>query len=106
MNFTDEALQILAQQLGDDALSSRGELESKLAKLLYLVLRTGRGRPPLVQWVQRTLAVVAPASRTGRAVDPKWAAPRLARLLCLQLLQNVRSKQGTMVNRQTVAVAC
>ena len=106
MNFTDEELQILAQQMGEDALSSRSELEAKLAKLLYLVLRTGRGRPPLVQWVQRTLAVVAPTSRMGRAVDPKWAARRLARLLCLQLLQTVRSQQGTMVNRQTVAVTC
>jgi|SRR5262249_32806835 len=105
MNFTDEALQILTQQMGEDAVSSRGELEANLSQLLYLVLRTGQGRPPLVQWVQRTLAVVAPASRIGRPVDPKWAAPRLARLLCLQLLHNVRGQRDTMVGRQTV-VAC
>jgi len=105
MNFTDEALQILARQMGEDAVSSRGELESNLSQLLYLVLRTGQGRPPLVQWVERTLAQVAPASRIGRPVDPKWAAPRLARLLCLQLLRNVRAQRDTMVSRQTV-VAC
>jgi hypothetical protein len=106
MNFTDKELQILARQMGEDAVSSRGEMETNLTQLLYLVLRTGRGLPPLVQWVERTLAVVAPTSQIGRPVDPKWAAPRLARLLCLQLLRNVRSQQGTMVNRQTVTVAC
>ncbi|SRR5579883_3232346 len=105
MNFTDEALQILARQMGEDSVSNRGELEQKLSQLLYLILRTGKGRPPLLQWVQRTLAVVAPASRIGRPVDPKWAAPRLARLLCLQLLQNVRAQRDTVVNRQTL-VAC
>jgi hypothetical protein len=105
MNFTDDALQILARQMGEDSVSNRGELEQKLSQLLYLVLRTGKGRPPLLQWVQRTLAVVAPTSRIGRPVDPKWAAPRLARLLCLQLLQNVRAQRDTVVNRQTL-VAC
>lgn len=102
MNYTNEALQILAQQMGEDTVSSRAEIEGKLARLLCLILRTGRGHPSLVQWVQLTLPEVAPASQIGREVDPKWAAPRLARLLYSQLLRNTRNQRNTVVNRLTV----
>ncbi|HTU22552.1 MAG TPA: hypothetical protein VMG10_31225 [Gemmataceae bacterium] len=102
MNFTDESLQILAQQLGENSVSSRAELEAKVAPLLCLVLRTGQGRPSLVQWVQRALPRVAPASRLGRPVDPEWAAPRLARLLCSQLLQRIRTRRNTVAKPETI----
>jgi hypothetical protein len=102
MHSMNEALQILARQMGEDNVSSRAELEAKLAPLLRLVLRTGQGYPSLLQWVRLTLAVAAPASRFGGQVDPEWAAPYLARLLCLQLLQDVRAQRDTVVNRQTV----
>jgi hypothetical protein len=103
MDFTIEALQILARQMGEGNVSSRHELEAKLAPLLCLVLRTGKGRPPLLKWVRLALPVVAPAARFGDQVDPEWAARRLARLLCSQMLQDVRVKRDTLVKRQTVA---
>jgi hypothetical protein len=103
MDFTDESLQILARQLGEASVSSRAELEAKVAPLLCLVLRTGEGRPSLVQWVQRALRRVAPDSRLGRSVDPEWAAPRLARLLCSQLLQQIRVHRNTVAKPETLA---
>lgn len=102
MNFTDESLQLLARRLGEESAASRAELEAKVAPLLCLVLRTGQGRPSLVQWVQRTLPQVAPASQPGHAVDPEWAAPRLAHLLCGQLLQQIRAQRNTLVHPETL----
>ncbi len=103
MNITDQALQILARQLGEDNASSRAALEAKLVPLLCLVLRTGRGRPSLVQWVRRALPALAPAPRSDGQVDPEWAAPRLARLLLAQLLGGVRASRDTIAIGQTVA---
>jgi hypothetical protein len=102
VNFTDEALQMLAQKLGEKSVSSREDLEAKVTSLLSLVLRTGQGRPSLVQWVQRSLQVVSPASRFGDDVDAEWAAPRLARLLCSQLLHQIRCRRATAVSRESV----
>jgi hypothetical protein len=102
MNFTDESLQILARQLGENHVSSRAELEARVAPLLSLVVRTGHGRPSLVQWVQRTLPRMVPDSHRGRFVDPEWAAPRLARLLCSQLLQSIRATRNTVANCDTL----
>lgn len=102
MHSMNEALQILARQMGEDTVSSRAELEARLTPLLRLVLRTGQGYPSLLQWVRLTLALAAPPLRFGGRVDPEWAAPYLARLLCLQLLQDARAQRDTVVNRQTV----
>jgi hypothetical protein len=102
MDFTDESLQILARQLGEESVASRAELEAKVAPLLGLILRTGQGRPSLVQWVQRALHFVAPASQPGRRVDPEWAAPRLAQLLCSQLLAKIRARRDTVANPKTI----
>lgn len=99
-----EVLHIPNRPMGEDNASRRAELEAKLTPLLYLVLRTGQGAPSLVQWVRLALPVVAPARGFGGSVDPEWAATRLARLLCLQMLQDVRGGRGTTVNRQTVAL--
>lgn len=101
MNFTDEALPILNQLMGANAVSSRAELETKLGQLLGLILRTGQGHPSLLRWVTATLPVVAPASGIGSPIDPKSAAPRLARLLSSQLLRNARAQRNTVVNRLT-----
>jgi hypothetical protein len=103
MKLTDESLQILARQLGQENVSSREELEARVAPLLRLVVRTGQGRPSLVKWVQRVLPQMAPAARMGRSVDPDWAAPRLARLLCSQLLQRIHVGRDTMASRDTIA---
>lgn len=102
MNFTDESLQILARQLGEEHVSSRAELEARVAPLLSLVVRTGQGRPSLVQWVKRTLPLMVPASQRARCVDPEWAAPRLARLLCSQLLQSIHATRNTVISCDTL----
>lgn len=104
MPSTIEALRILARQIGEGNTSSRTELEAKLAPLLCLVLRTGQGYPSLLQWVRLALPVVAPAPNIGGQVDPERAALHLARLLCLQMLSEVRAQRDTMANRQTIGV--
>jgi hypothetical protein len=45
---------------------------------------------------------VAPASGVDGPIDPEWAAPRLARLLCSQMLQTLRARCVTAVQRETV----
>lgn len=90
MNFTDESLWILARRMGEDSVRSRAELEAKVTPLLRVIVQTGVGRPSLVQWVQDHLPLVAPVARLGDKVDAQWAAPRLARLLCSQLLERIR----------------
>lgn len=105
MYSTSETLQILARQMGEGNVSSRAELEAKLAPLLCLILRTGRGHPTLLQWVQVTLPSVAPAVRWGGQVDPKETAQHLARLLCLQLLRGVRAQRDTHIKRHTLGVS-
>ncbi len=102
MHSTTEALQILARQLGEESLSSRAELEAKMAPLLCLVLRTGQGHPSLLQWVRFALPAVALTLRIGGGVVPECPTLHLARLLCAQLLQDVRVHGDTIVNRQTV----
>ncbi|SRR5581483_4724663 len=104
MYSTGETLQILARQMGEVNVSNRAELEAKLAPLLGLILRTGRGHPTLLQWVRLTLPLVAPAVRSDGEVDPKETAEHLARLLCLQLLRGVRAQRDTHVKRHTLGV--
>lgn len=105
MNFTDEALRILARQMGEDTVPSRAELEAKLTRLLSLILRTEHGHPSLVRWVRHHLAEVAPTARFGCPFAAKSAAPRLARLLCLQMLRSTRSHRDTVVSRRTVVAS-
>ncbi len=105
MNFTAEALRILARQMGEDSVPSRAELEAKLTRLLGLILRTGRGHPSLVRWVQLRLPEVAPAARLGCPFAAKEAAPRLARLLCVQMLRSTRGHRDTVVDRRTVVAS-
>ncbi len=90
--------------MGEVNVSNRAELEAKLAPLLGLILRTGRGHPTLLQWVRLTLPLVAPAVRSDGEVDPKETAEHLARLLCLQLLRGVRAQRDTHVKRHTLGV--
>jgi hypothetical protein len=105
MSFRSEALQILARQMGQDNVFSRAELETKLASLLRLVLRTGQGHPSLLQWVRLMLPEVAPAWPFGGQINLEGTAQHLARLLCGQLLWNVRAQRGTLAACHTV-LAC
>lgn len=102
MNFTDDALRILAHRLGVEGASSREELEESVTPLLSMVLRTGTGRPSLVQFVRRHLRLVASEAASGDNVDPAWAAPRLARLLIAQFLRQIGGEQRRTTARETV----
>jgi hypothetical protein len=106
MHSTSEALQILARQMDADKVSNHIEVEAKLAPLLCLILRTGQGYPSLLRWVRLAIPVVSAAWHFGGPVDPQWAALKLGRLLCVELLQDVRARRDTMVNRRTVVSVC
>jgi hypothetical protein len=92
MPFTD-ALRDLARQMygpsGPD-VPPREQLEAMLVPMIRCALRSGRGAPPLVQWVRRNLPAVAAMSPTGRGSDPEWVAPTMARLLSGRLLGRSR----------------
>lgn len=102
MKFTDKSLQFLARQLGERNLANRAELEAKVAPLICLVLRTGQGYPSLVQWVKRALHCLVPSPSLPGGVDPEWAAPRLARLLCSDLLRTNRLHRNTVIRPETL----
>jgi hypothetical protein len=93
MNTSDDALYKLAAQMrcGSAPYPDRETLEASLVPLIRRVIRSGRGLPPLVQWVQRHLP--GPGVEPGREdhADPAWAAPSMARLLCDKLLEQFRS---------------
>lgn len=102
MHSTSEELQMLARRMGQDKVSCRAELEAKLTPLLSLVLQTGRASPSLLQWVRQALPIVAPRMAFGGQADPEWESRHLARMLCSQLLRDIRAQRDSVVNRQTI----
>jgi hypothetical protein len=74
--------------------SLRAELEERLTPLIRCVLRTGAGVPALVRWVQRTLPQLP-------AADAEQTAPRMARLLCAELMRH--GNPDTFVGRLAAA---
>lgn len=105
MDFTDEALRTLARRMyGDDGADQpcREILEKTLVPMIRCAMRSGRGSPALVQWVKRNLPALAPASPSGWDVDLEWAAPRMARLLCSRLLQQVQAEPALAGAHDTV----
>lgn len=102
MNFTDEALQYLARRMCGEELASREEMEALFVPMIRVAMRTGRGQPMLVDWVARNLPAVAPSAGAGDKIDPAWAAPRMARLLCSQMLQKVQAERAWLGPRETV----
>src|SRR5438270_5615231 len=95
MNFSDDALRKLAEQLGRGGPSSshpdREALEASLLPMIRCALRTGRGLPPLVRWVQNHVPGPARPHLPGQPLGPEWAAPSMARLLCTTILQQFRA---------------
>jgi hypothetical protein len=105
--FTSEqAVQNLADRVdfpAGTAAQRREALEASLLPMVRCVLRTGRGNPRLVRWVQAALPAVASPQRPGPAVDPDQAAAPVARLLCRALLAQVRSRpDGPALAAETV----
>jgi hypothetical protein len=93
MNFTDDALRMLARRIyGEDGVdnTSRERLEATLVPMIRCIMRTGRGAPALVQWVRRNLPAITPASMSSQEGDAECVAPHMARLLCSRLLQEVQ----------------
>jgi hypothetical protein len=77
-------------------------MEATLLTPIRCALQMGVGAPPLVQWVKQNLTTVYPAASAGRPVDVEWAAPRMARLLCSQMLEHVRAEPVLAGARETV----
>ena len=101
MNNYENPLRILARRIfGKDA--SREKMEATLLTPIRCALRTGAGLPPLVQWVRQNLPTVFPAASAGWPVDVEWTAPRMARLLCEQMLEHVRAEPALVGACETV----
>lgn len=96
MNVTDEAVPILAQRFFGDcqALRNRQEMEELLAPMIGVALRTGRGQPALVRWVDETVSASAATAES--------TAPRMAQLLCAQMLRHIRAEEAPVWSRETV----
>ncbi len=105
MNHIDDDLQLLARRIygayGED-VRDRVTLEADLVPMIRCAMRTGRGQPAIVAWVKRNLPALAPSSTGGQPVDPEWAAPRMARLMCAQMLRTVRDEQDRAATRETI----
>jgi hypothetical protein len=101
MHNNDNPLRILARRIfGQDV--SRENMEATLLTPIRCALRMGIGAPPLVQWVKQNLPAVVPAASGGWPVDIDWAAPRMARLLCKQMLEHVQGEPVLAGARETV----
>jgi hypothetical protein len=92
MNVNHDALRALAAGLwcGDPGNPDRDReaLEARLLPLVRCALRGGRGLPKLVDWVHgaaRALAAPGPGQSADRA------APRVTRLLCERLVQQLQA---------------
>jgi hypothetical protein len=102
MNSRDEALQFLTRRICGEKSASREEMEALVVPMIRVAMRTGRGQPVLVDWVTRNLPAVTPCIPLGDKVDPEWAAPRMARLLCSQMLQHIQAERPWLGPRETV----
>jgi hypothetical protein len=105
MNSTDNAVQILARRIygayGED-VRDRATLEADLVAMIRCAMRTRRGQPAIVAWVKRNLPALVPSGAGGQPVDPDWAAPRMARMMCAQMLRTVRAEQDRAATRETI----
>jgi hypothetical protein len=93
MNNWNHSLEALAlrMQRGPAPTGMRAEMEKRLTPLIKCVLRTGGGMPELVQWVRNTLPYLPTAPH-------EQTAPRMARLLCAELLREKKPTE-TIVGR-------
>ncbi len=92
MNFSEDALRILAERLGwswaEGPERLRDRLEASLVPIIRCAIRTGTGLGPLVQWVRRQL----PAEAGG--ADPTRAAPEMARRLSSAILRQLQVRRA------------
>lgn len=92
MNFSDDALRILAERLGwswgEGPERLRDRLESSLVPLIRCAIRTGTGLRPLVQWVRGQLP---PPAGEG---DATRAAPEMARRLSSAILHQLQRRRA------------
>ena len=96
MSSVRKTVQVVARRMGLDPDTNREQLELRIAALLYLILKTGRGRPDLVKWVAFHLPNVALGARFGDSTNADKIAHRLGRLLCSQLLRQVRLRYARL----------
>ena len=78
---------LLPTSRGEQLPRRLGTFEVSLATIIRRVLRGGRGRPRLVQWVQQLVSEQAEQRDRGHRKGLEWMAAVLARQLCAELLQ-------------------
>jgi hypothetical protein len=86
--YSLDSLRSLAHRVGwkkDHAPASLESFEANLRPIIRCAIRSGRGHPDLVRWVQRNLVQV-PGGADRARLDPDRAARPMARLLCQALL--------------------
>jgi len=102
MRYNDEAVRLVARRMGAGSVANREDLEARFTPLIRTVLRTGCGRPGLVSWLRKHLPYTVPPAGFHDPADAERFAPRMARLLCAQLLKNVQDKMACASTRDTV----
>ena len=105
MRLSEQATHMLADRVGcpqGPADRRREALEATLLPMVRCALRTGRGHPRLLQWVQRALPAV---TGLGAAVDADRAAGPVARLVCKNLLEQVRTHPSKAAGLETLVGA-
>ena len=88
----------MRMQRGPAPSGMRDEMEKRLTPLIKCVLRTGGGMPELVRWVRNTLPQLPAASH-------EQTAPRMARLLCAELLSQNKPTDTVVGRRSAETIA-
>ena|SRR5260221_7245788 len=103
MNGPDDLLARLTALAArpDGAGAERDELEQAFAPIVRLALRTGRGLPHVVQWVQRAHTRLAGPVSTA---PPIHFAPQITRLLFERVLDRIRPAAATRPNHWSESV--
>ncbi len=106
MLTSEQAIHQLADRMRcseGSAMQRRAEMEATLLPMVRCVLRTGRGHPRLVRWVQRALPAVAGPQRPGQPVDLDRTAGPVARLVCTAMVEQERFRpDGDVASRETI----
>jgi hypothetical protein len=81
----------------------RANLEATLVPMVRCVLRTGRGHPRLIRWVQRALPAVTGPQGSGQPLDLDRTAGPVARLVFQEMVEQERFRpDGEAAGRETV----
>jgi hypothetical protein len=93
MLTSEQAVHRLADRMRfseGSAAQRRAKMEATLLPMVRCVLRTGRGHPRLVRWVQRALPEVASHQRPDQPLDLDRTAGPVARRVFEEMVEQER----------------